>query len=84
MRGVDLESGRGDDLRRRGFGDTADIDLRAGLARTFGEQSACQLVNNNYPDTLRNISVPGHPVADLGAFDVYRDRERGCWFTQRA
>ena len=47
------------------------------LARTFGEQSACQLVNNNYPDTLRNISVPGHPVADLGAFDVYRDRERG-------
>jgi len=48
-----------------------------GLARTFGEQSACQLVNNNYPDTLRNISVPGHPLADLGAFDVYRDRERG-------
>ncbi len=47
------------------------------LARTFGEQSACQLVNNNYPDTLLNISVPGHPVADLGAFDVYRDRERG-------
>jgi hypothetical protein len=47
------------------------------LSRTFGEQSACQLVNNNYPDTLRDISVPGHPVADLGALDVYRDRERG-------
>jgi hypothetical protein len=47
------------------------------LARTFGEQSACQLVNNNYPDVLRDVSVPGHPVADLGAFDVYRDRERG-------
>jgi hypothetical protein len=47
------------------------------LARSFGEQSACQLVNNNYPETLRDISVPGHPVADLGAFDVYRDRERG-------
>jgi hypothetical protein len=47
------------------------------LARTFGEQSACQLVNNNYPDTLRDITVPGHPVADLAAFDVYRDRERG-------
>jgi hypothetical protein len=47
------------------------------LARTFGEQSACQLVNNNYPDTLRDLTVPGHPVADLGAFDVYRDRERG-------
>lgn len=47
------------------------------LARTFGEQSACQLVNNNYPETLRDVTVPGHRVADLGAFDVYRDRERG-------
>jgi hypothetical protein len=47
------------------------------LARTFGEQSACQLINNNYPDTLRTVSVPGHPLADLGAMDVYRDRERG-------
>ena len=47
------------------------------LARTFGEQSACQLVNNNYPDTLRTVSVPGHPVIDLGALDLYRDRERG-------
>jgi hypothetical protein len=48
-----------------------------GLARTFGEQSACQLVNNNYPDTLSNVSVPGAPIADLGAIDLYRDRERG-------
>jgi len=47
------------------------------LARSFGEQTACALVNNNYPDTLMAISVPGAPLADLGAFDVYRDRERG-------
>ncbi|KAA1418167.1 peroxidase [Mumia zhuanghuii] len=47
------------------------------LARTLGEQSACALVNNNYPDSLRAITVPGAPVADIGAIDLYRDRERG-------
>lgn len=47
------------------------------LARTLGEQSACALVNNNYPDSLRAITVPGAPIADIGAIDLYRDRERG-------
>ena len=43
----------------------------------MGEQSACALVNNNYPDSLRAITVPGAPIADIGAIDLYRDRERG-------
>ena len=47
------------------------------LARTLGEQSACALVNNNYPESLRAITVPGAPIADIGAIDLYRDRERG-------
>ena len=47
------------------------------LARTLGEQSACALVNNNFPDSLRAITVPGAPITDIGALDVYRDRERG-------
>src|SRR3954454_2347910 len=48
-----------------------------GLARTLGEQSACALVNNNYPDSLRAITVPGTPIADIAAIDLYRYRERG-------
>ncbi|HET6938994.1 MAG TPA: peroxidase family protein [Nocardioides sp.] len=47
------------------------------IARTLGEQSACALVNNNYPDSLRAITVPGTPIADIAAIDLYRDRERG-------
>jgi hypothetical protein len=34
-------------------------------------------VLNNYPDSLQNLSVPGHGFYDLGAVDVLRDRERG-------
>ncbi|MCB9655538.1 MAG: hypothetical protein H6729_15560 [Deltaproteobacteria bacterium] len=44
---------------------------------SFGTQHPGQLVNNNFPNTLLDLSVPGMPFQDLGAIDVYRDRERG-------
>ena len=47
------------------------------LARTFGEQNPGALVNNNYPTSMQDISIPGAGVIDMGAIDLYRDRERG-------
>ncbi|TQM57506.1 peroxidase family protein [Humibacillus xanthopallidus] len=47
------------------------------LARTFGEQAPGALVNNNYPASMQDISLPGIGVMDMGSVDLYRDRERG-------
>lgn len=47
------------------------------LAASFGVQHPGQLVNNNYPPALLEAQFPGSPVVDLGATDLYRDRERG-------
>jgi hypothetical protein len=47
------------------------------LFYSFGRQHPGQLVLNNYPATLQNLSVPGAGFYDLGAVDVLRDRERG-------
>ena len=49
----------------------------AALARSFGEQHPCQLINNNYPHTMMNFSAPEVPLLDMGSIDIYRDRERG-------
>lgn len=43
----------------------------------FGAQHPGQLVLHNFPATLQDIAVPGLPFQDLGAIDLYRDRERG-------
>jgi hypothetical protein len=47
------------------------------LFYSFGIQHPGQLVLNNFPSTLQNLSVPGAGFYDLGAVDVLRDRERG-------
>jgi hypothetical protein len=47
------------------------------LARAMGEQNCCALVANNYPAALLDISTPEMPLIDLGALDIFRDRERG-------
>lgn len=47
------------------------------LFYSFGRQHPGQLVLNNYPHSLQNLSVPGAGFYDLGAVDVLRDRERG-------
>jgi hypothetical protein len=44
---------------------------------SFGNQHPGQIVLNNYPRTLQEISVPGNPVLDVGAVDILRARERG-------
>jgi hypothetical protein len=49
----------------------------ADLFYSFGRQHPGQLVLNNFPDTLQNLSIPGAGFYDLAAVDVLRDRERG-------
>jgi hypothetical protein len=47
------------------------------LLYSFGTMNPGQLVLNNYPESLRELSIPGNPVYDLGAVDILRARERG-------
>ncbi len=47
------------------------------LFYSFGNQLPGQLVLNNFPRFMQEISVPGNPLFDLGAVDLLRARERG-------
>jgi len=47
------------------------------LWASFGTQLPGQLVLHNYPATLQALSLPRLPFQDMGAIDLYRDRERG-------
>lgn len=47
------------------------------LFYSFGNQHPGQLILNNYPRFLQEMSIPGNPIFDLGAVDILRARERG-------
>jgi len=47
------------------------------IAASMGSQNCCALVANNYPSVLLDISTPDMSLVDLGALDLFRDRERG-------
>jgi Animal haem peroxidase len=47
------------------------------LWHSFGTQHPGQLVLNNYPTFLRELSIPGNPLFDMGTVDILRARERG-------
>jgi len=49
----------------------------ADLFYSFGNQQPGQLVLNNYPKFMQELSIPFNPVYDLGAADILRARERG-------
>ena len=55
---------------------TARVSM-ADLFYSFGNQHPGQLVLNNYPTFMRELSLPGNPLFDLGAVDLLRARERG-------
>ncbi|NIR30081.1 MAG: hypothetical protein GWN84_12360, partial [Gammaproteobacteria bacterium] len=55
---------------------TRRLDM-ADLFYSFGNQHPGQLVLNNFPRFMQELSVPGNPVFDLGAVDILRARERG-------
>jgi hypothetical protein len=47
------------------------------LFYSFGNQNPGQLVLNNYPAFMQELSIPFNPVFDMGAVDILRARERG-------
>jgi len=49
----------------------------ADLFYSFGNQQPGQLVLNNYPKFMQELSIPFNPMYDLGAADLLRARERG-------
>ena len=49
----------------------------ADLFLSFGNQNPGQLVLNNYPRFLQELSIPGNPFFDMGTVDILRARERG-------
>jgi hypothetical protein len=49
----------------------------ADLFYSFGLQQPGQLVLNNFPTFMQEMSIPGTPVLDLAAADILRARERG-------
>jgi len=49
----------------------------ADLLFSFGNQNPGQLVLNNYPRFMQELSIPGNPLFDMGAVDILRARERG-------
>jgi tetratricopeptide (TPR) repeat protein len=65
------------ELRQAGAHKVTAAVSMVDLFHSFGRQNAGQLVLNNYPESLQNLSIPGAGFYDLGAVDVLRDRERG-------
>ncbi len=55
---------------------TARVPM-ADLLYSFGTQHPGQLVLNNFPRFMQELSVPGNPVFDMGVIDILRARERG-------
>ncbi len=47
------------------------------LFYSFGTQNPGQLVLNNFPKFMQELSIPGHGTMDLAMVDIVRDRERG-------
>jgi hypothetical protein len=65
------------EMRQAGSRKLTDAISMADLFYSFGRQHPGQLVLNNFPASLQNLSIPGAGFYDLGAVDVLRDRERG-------
>lgn len=64
-------------LRDAGASATIEEIGLTDLLFSFGRQNPGALVLNNFPRTLRELSVPGNPIFDMGAVDILRARERG-------
>lgn len=63
--------------RQAGSGKLTEQYGIATMIRSFAKQNPGQLVLNNYPHFMRELTIPGNPVYDMGAVDLLRARERG-------
>jgi len=65
------------ETRQAGARKLSERHRMADLFFSFGNQHPGQLVLNNYPRFMQELSIPGNPVYDMGAVDIVRARERG-------
>lgn len=65
------------ETRQAGSGKLTARTSMADLFYSFGVQQPGQLVLNNYPNFMRELSIPGNPLFDMGSVDILRARERG-------
>ncbi|MEO8664623.1 MAG: peroxidase family protein [Ignavibacteria bacterium] len=63
--------------RQAGAGKLTKEVSMADLFYSFGNQHPGQLVLNNYPKFMQELSIPFNPLFDMGAIDILRCRERG-------
>ena len=63
--------------RQAGSGKTVRDFGVANIRYSRGTQNPGQLVLNNYPRFMQELSIPGNPLFDMGAVDILRARERG-------
>ena len=63
--------------RQAGSGKTVRDFGVANILYSLGTQNPGQLVLNNYPRFMQELSIPGNPLFDMGAVDILRARERG-------
>ncbi len=60
----------------KSYGLMTDYNLRD-LFYSFGTQNPGQLVLNNFPKFMQELTIPGRGKMDLAMVDIIRDRERG-------
>ncbi|MEO1257605.1 MAG: peroxidase family protein [Bacteroidota bacterium] len=65
------------ETRQEGSRKVTERISMADLFFSFGNQAPGQLVLNNYPRFMQELSIPFFPVYDMGAVDILRARERG-------
>jgi hypothetical protein len=63
--------------RQAGSRKTTQRYAMTDLFHSFGTQHPGQLVLNNFPAFMQEMSIPGNPLFDMGAVDILRARERG-------
>lgn len=63
--------------RQAGSGKLSERFSMGDLFYSFGTQHPGQLILNNYPNFMREFSIPGTPLFDMAAVDILRARERG-------
>jgi hypothetical protein len=65
------------ETRQAGSAKLTDRFTVGDILYSFGKQQPGQLVLNNFPRFMQELSIPGNPLFDMGAVDILRARERG-------
>jgi tetratricopeptide (TPR) repeat protein len=63
--------------RQRGSASITQRYAMSDLFYSFGNQHPGDLVLNNFPRFMQELSIPGNPFFDMGTVDIVRARERG-------